>query len=486
MRVLKQLTIIAFAAVLVSCLQAFSEGSLPDYIPRAQPVRSGPFAVNGDDMLIVSVTGAVLQSGIGPEHFSLTVDNRSVPLPAPVRAGDSHVLFGFDLPLENHYNFRLTVNPGAVQGGTAGMRVTARAVSSGARIILEDTVFGNYAIRTISYGNGFFIAAGEAGVMAHSSDGGRNWIPVPPGPGGSRFDDAIYALAFGVAGGPRFYAVGGEARVSWSSGGRDWNAYRLPPPPQVPGLPPPPPVYGHSLFDGGDIHAVAFGRRTTSADARFVMAGGGGRTAFRWFDPGMHSWTWVSGTGLDPDGVVYALVWGDTGGNGRFVAGGCGGSVYWAADGVESQHWTLAGGAAELFEGHAVRAAAFGNGVFVVGGDGGRIAWSADGMYWNPAGVCAGEAGTGTETGNSAFGTSGVLDIAFASGVFVAVGRDGKMALSTDGANWELVPNGGFAADERINGIATDGRGRFVAVGNNGNGLGRIVSWYQKPVGKGE
>jgi len=469
------LILIACSFVLASCLQVATERSLPDYIPMAQPVRSGPFRISGDDLLIVSVSGAALQPSLGLEHFVLTRDNLLVPLPMPVRAGDSHVLFGFDQPLDDHYNFRLTVNPGAIQGGGAIMQVMVRAVSSGLRTNLEDTAFGDYSIRSISYGNGAFVAAGDAGKMARSTDGGRSWTSILPGHDGSRFEDTIYAVAFGgtgYLGGTRFYAVGAGARMSWSANGTDWMGYRIPPTFPLPPGPPPPPVYGQALFAGESIHAVAFGRGATSADARFVAAGGGGRTIFRWFDPGMHLWAWVVGTGIDPECEIYTVVWGATGGNGRFVAAGRGGSVYWATDGSGSQEWTRASGAGEVFGDYAVRASAFGNGVFVIGGDGGRMAWSSYGKDWYPVDV-------------SVFGNADVLDIAFGSELFIAVGSDGVMARSVCGIDWEPVLNDGFGIGESINGIATDGRGRFVAVGNCGaTGAGRIVSWYQGPLGK--
>jgi len=113
MRVIKTLTLIACSLFLSSCLKAVTEDIPLDYIPRAQSVRSGPFLADGDDLLIVTVNGATLQPVLERGHFSLTRDNRDVPLPVPVRGGDGYVLFGFDQPLERSHNFRLTVRPAA-------------------------------------------------------------------------------------------------------------------------------------------------------------------------------------------------------------------------------------------------------------------------------------------------------------------------------------------------------------------------------------
>jgi len=91
--------------------------------------------------------------------------------------------------------------------------------------------------------------------------------------------------------------------------------------------------------------------------------------------------------------------------------------------------------------------------------------------------------GSWVRSNSSVFGSSGILSVAFGSGLFVAVGHDGIMAWSRDGMDWEPLPLTGFGRQEQITGVAADGRGRFVAVGSAyADGAGRIVSWYQKPV----
>jgi len=458
----KALPLLLFVFALGSCLQAISEGPVPDAIPSPQPVESIPFQVDyGSDMIIVTLQGATVRTGLLPEHFSLTVDMRDVPLSAPMRGGDRHVLFGFDEPLERSRNYRLTVRPGAMETGPAIVRVWAQAVSSGLRTNLESTEFDDYAIRSVAYGGGIFVAAGDSGRMAFSMDGGESWVSVARPIGG--MEGGIYGLAFGNngadpggSGGPLLYAVGADAQMSFSRDGINWTGHKL-----AAGSP----YFGEVMFAGEDIRAVAFGWGQSASDRRFVAAGGGGRAAFRSWDTSMNLPIWRLGEGISPEQEIRAIAWGGAGGHGSFIAAGAGGSVYRAVDGVGTQTWYQAEDS--TFDGYDINAAAFGNGVFVIGGEGGRIARSADGMNWMAADSAP------------VFGDYGILAIAFGSGVFMAAGEGGIIAQSVDGIVWEFVPDNGFLPGERIGGIATDGRGRFVAAGS---GTGRIVSWYQRPV----
>ena len=454
--------LLAFA--LASCLQAISEGSVPDAIPSPPPVESVPFhSDGGSDMIIVTLQGAILRGNLLPEHFSLTVDMREVPLPPPMRGGDFSVIFGFDEPLERSHNYRLTIRPGAMDTGPAIVRVWAQAVPSGQRTGLDLEEFDGHVVRSLAYGGGVFAVAGDSGRMALSADGGLEWHSVARPIGG--MEGGIYGLAFGNngadpggSGGPLFYAVGADAQMSFSRDGINWMGHR--PNPASP-------YFGEAMFAGYDARAVAFGWGQSASDRRFVAAGGGGRVLFRFWDTSMNLPIWSEGEGISPERDVRALVWGNTGGHGRFVAACADGFVYRATDGSGTQVWHQVSDG--VFDGLGVNAGAFGNGVFVIVGEGGRAARSPDGEVW-----------TASDLG-SVFGDSDVLAVAFGSGVFIAAGEGGIMARSADGAIWEPVPDNGFLPGDRIGGIATDGRGRFVAAGNLADGGGRIVSWYENP-----
>jgi len=67
---------------------------------------------------------------------------------------------------------------------------------------------------------------------------------------------------------------------------------------------------------------------------------------------------------------------------------------------------------------------------------------------------------------SSQFGTSDIYDLKLCNGALWAVGADGKMSYSSDGAAWTAVANTSFEGTA-IRGIAY-GAGRYVAVGDGG------------------
>jgi len=66
----------------------------------------------------------------------------------------------------------------------------------------------------------------------------------------------------------------------------------------------------------------------------------------------------------------------------------------------------------------------------------------------------------------SQFGTSNIYDLKLCNGALWAVGADGKMSYSSDGANWTAVANTSFEGTA-IRSIAY-GAGSYVAVGDGG------------------
>jgi len=66
----------------------------------------------------------------------------------------------------------------------------------------------------------------------------------------------------------------------------------------------------------------------------------------------------------------------------------------------------------------------------------------------------------------SQFGTSNIYDLKICNGALWAVGADGKMSYSSNGADWTAVANTSFEGTA-IRGIAY-GVGRYVAVGDGG------------------
>jgi hypothetical protein len=110
--------------------------------------------------------------------------------------------------------------------------------------------FDTTTIYGIAYGNNKFVAVGDLGKMAYSSNG-EDWAAV----GDSKFNssDHIYGIAYG---GGKFVAVGYPGKMAYSSNGEDWMAV------------------GDSTFNSSDwINGIAYG------GGKFVAGGGYGKMA---------------------------------------------------------------------------------------------------------------------------------------------------------------------------------------------------------------
>ena len=102
------------------------------------------------------------------------------------------------------------------------------------------------------------------------------------------------------------------------------------------------------------------------------------------------------------------------------------------------------------------RAVAYGNGRYVAVSNGAGIAaWSTDAVTWT-------QASTGLVS-------QGLARMIFVNGIFLAVGTNGAIVSSTDGATWS-VPHTANAAGENISDVAASGTGgtaKLVAVGGS-------------------
>jgi len=152
------------------------------------------------------------------------------------------------------------------------------------------------------------------------------------------------------------------------------------------------------------------------------------------------NWTTVVNTQGQINGPVY--------GNGRWVFvtryySGVGGNIMYSTDGVT---WTAANVPTRI----DFNAVAYGSGKFIAMDRDGRMAYSADGVTWTvPSGTYG----------------NGVRAIAYGNGKFVKIGWD-HSSYSEDGLSWTFVDFFGLG-----NGVAThivyDGR-KFVAVDYDG------------------
>lgn len=431
---------ILIALFLSSCLQATIEEKIFEYIPQAEDIVSHPFTSSQGDLLIVNLVGGTLKSPLTINDFTLTRNKSPLSLPAPFRNDDQYALFSFTPPLQDGGGYVLTVKRGAAVTG-AGM-VVAQAVQSNQWTPSINTAFDGTAIHALAYGNGKLAAVGNGGKIAYSVDGGQYWTAVPPGDGAFRsgFSGAINAIAYGNN---QFYAVGDGARMGWSASGASWQQHTR----WENGAE----IAGENYFSGKNILSIVYGK------GGFVAGSAGGTIIYR-----RDGDNWKKAADFFPAFDVSALAWGDTGGDGLFIAGGTGGALCWSDNGGAS--WTET---SSRFSGYQIHCAAFGNGVFIIGGDGGKLSRSVDGKTWEPV--------------NSPF-TTGILAIAYGSGFFIAVGHNGALARSTNGGEWEPVNAHGFTAGEFIGGAAYGG-GKFVIAGSGyvEPVQSKIMFWYQKP-----
>jgi len=306
-------------------------------------------------------------------------------------------------------------------GSTGGATWTAVDVSG---------IFGASSINSIAYGNGRFVAGGDEGKIATSTDG-ANWTSIF-----SPFDDSVHAIAYD---GGKFIAV--AEGMATSADGATWKGAD---------------VFG--IFGWGSLAVVAYG------NGRYV-AGGNDDDYVNKIAASKDGAAWTAVTTKAFDYVdaefghtVTAGIVGIAYGSGRFVAGGDMGKMAYSSDGTA---WTAVdvGG---IFRDGTIRSIAYGNGKFVAVGDVGRMAYSSDGATW-------------TAVADSKFGTSYIHAIAYANGRFVAGGAEGKTAVSTDGATWTAIDTGalfdyisyGTIEKGEIHAIAY-GNGKFVAVGFGG------------------
>jgi len=125
---------------------------------------------------------------------------------------------------------------------TVGMEWTA----------VSNSTFGTTLIWAIAYGNNMFVAGGQAGKMATSTDG-INWTAVAD----SKFSNTIYSIVYANG---LFVAVGGvggvgDGKMAISTDGINWTAISF------------------SLFANG-LNVIAYG------NSRFVVGSDDGKMAY--------------------------------------------------------------------------------------------------------------------------------------------------------------------------------------------------------------
>lgn len=211
--------------------------------------------------------------------------------------------------------------------------------------------------------------------------------------------------------------------------------------PTIPPVTPTDPVWTNTNYSGTDtFQSVAFG------NGRFVAVGKYGSI---WFSMnGMNGWEKATSNPVPGNTTLYRVIHDGT----RFLAAGISGTV---ASSIDGTSWELL--PTSKNDGSTMPhlfGLAWGNGKYVAVGSGGQIVTSPDGRTWTN------EAPTTGVIGN----LFGVCQDG--NGRFVAVGNNGYLLTSLNGGPWTVAPcpAGGVT---KLTSVVFDGT-RFVAVGLGG------------------
>jgi hypothetical protein len=333
---------------------------------------------------------------------------------------------GYDEP----YSYTLPIS-GFTSGGTLTVAVSKSgyAISPASKTVtiytgwnaVANPKFATTTINAIAYGGGKFVAVGNEGKAAYSTDG-VTWTAVNDTGITSSF--SIYGIAYGAG---KFVAVGGNGKMAYCTDpSGTWTGID--------------PEDGEPFgpLTPTTIRAIAYG------NDKFVAVGEGRKAAY--------STDGINWTAVEDEDLPYIFYTSGaiTYGGGKFVAVGSNEAAY-SPDGI---NWTAV--ADPKFGGSSIFGITYGGGKFVAVGDG-KVAYSTDGVTWIA----------------SSGDTEATEAIAYGSGKFVAVGGFGKAAYSADGETWTGVDLGAYGkpfyafSAYSISAIAY-GDGKFVAVGQNG------------------
>jgi hypothetical protein len=263
--------------------------------------------------------------------------------------------------------------------------------------------FGNTVIFSIAYGNGLWVASGDAGQIRTSTNG-STWTTVT-----SNFSNDFFGSIRSISYGNDLWVAGGQlGQIRTSTNGSTWTTVT-------------------SNFGSTLIQSIAYGNGLWVA---------GGYTGQMRTSTNGSTWTTVNsnfGTSII-NSIAYD--------NGLWVAGGYTGQMRTSTNGST---WTTVN---SNFGNTNIRSIAYGSGLWVAGGFSGQVRASTNGSTWT------------TVTSN--FGNTTIRSIAYANGLWVAGGQLGQIRTSTNGSTWTTVTSN--FGNAQINSIAY-GNGLWVAGG---------------------
>ena len=352
-----------------SCTATISGGTIES--PQTAILNGGTLNMTGGT---VTATGTGVStcaiSNVGSTAI-LTITGGTVSAP---NAGSN----GYAIRNASGGTVTITSPPAVINGKTEG--INGNNSEPTAWTAVADSKFGTSDINAIAYSNNRFVAVGENGKMATSTDG-TAWTAVDVSSIFGSYS-TIYKIAFGNN---KFVAAGGK--MATSTDGTAWTAINV-----------------SSIFGtNSTINTITYVNNkfiAASLDSEMATSTNG------------TTWTAVNVSSIfktEDSDFIYAIAYG----NNKFVAAGSHGKMATSTDGTT---WTAVGNS--TFGTDIIWAIAYGNNKFVAVGNNGKMATSTDGTAW-------------TAITTNTFGTNNINAIAYGNNKFVAGGSLGKMAYSS-------------------------------------------------------
>jgi hypothetical protein len=290
-----------------------------------------------------------------------------------------------------------------------------------------------------SRGSPKYIAVGEAGKMAESTDG-ATWTAITGIAGGvsgsGTFKDVIYVSSGQFV---AIYAQGSVNRIlassATSTNGTQW-----------------------SNASPSNVNPATVWSGITANSSQIVAVGTGSIVIFRAASGNVNqSWTVLSSAANKSPIADITAVAGNANGT-KYIIGARNGMIaYTGAALSNSTTWTSI--ETTPFGNSAINGAVFGANKFVAVGAGGKIAYSIDGTTWRAV-------------SGSPLGSADVVSVAYGSNYFVAVAANGKIAYSADGIAWTASSSTAFTSLSSVNAVGS----QFVVGGATLTGLSGSVS----------
>jgi hypothetical protein len=363
---------------------------------QSDPIEKSLLTTTGD-IIYASGAGTPVRLGIGTDTQVLTV---SGGLPSWQTAGGGGGGGTFYLATTPG-TFSVSLSAGFYEGSSSvnsrigSIRVAEpiRSTYSGAITQIEigmptpttwttrTSTFGATDINALTFGNGVYVAAGDAGQL-RSSTNAITWTTRTSGFGTT----IINALTFGNG---VYVAAGRSGTLTTSTDGTTWTTRT-------------------SAFGSTEIKALTFGNGV-------YVAGGNSGTLTTSTD----GTTWTTRTSGFGATNINALTFG----NGIYVAAGDAGLLRSSTDAITWTARTSGFGTTIIF------ALTFGNGVYIAGGDNTILTTSTNAITWT------------TRTSGLSAGAD-VFSLSYGGLVYNLATNGGEIRTSTDGITWEGTTSG--------------------------------------------